>query len=560
MKKKCVIIFSFITVMILVFAGMSAVMAKPSGIIGLLAAMRDYYEGYFYAMGGIALLILYLEKRKGGLSIAKTVILETLTVIAVVIGTYCVDKIPFWSILGNVPYILVFLLKMALSLLMAWGIGKIGLFLSNIDYHFPELWERWKWFFVFSILFIEHFFFQSPKEFNGWASQWYAMNYSDGLGSRFLPGAILAIFTRGGFVSSKLIMAYIVLAVLTVCVLTAFMLNEYIYRAKEGTGKAAVFLSILFLVVPGNIEYLWTEENLGRIETFVLVFLFMGIILFHKAKSVFARYLILSLTAILCVACYQAFCFLYFPVLFTVMVVDVSGASHHHTHNTAGGLFSQRHLVGLFIVCAVTAISFIVFQFMSHVNYSSSDEMVTVLEQRTDMEITEEVIYRECFSDVKEAWHAYFEGNIIDGNSWMMRELGFTVILTLFPVVVLWIAMYRKMISVDSEKSLFYSRYFWIILSDCAIIPQFLLTMDWGRWFSALVIVQFFQIMYLFYSGDEGCVRAMEALERFIAKYKILCIFVVLFLASQTRFEAAIMSRGARRILKVICAVIGKIM
>ena len=68
MKKKYAIIFSFIVVMTVVFAGMAAVMARPSGIIGLLDAMREYYEGYFYIMAGVAFLILFLEKRISNLS------------------------------------------------------------------------------------------------------------------------------------------------------------------------------------------------------------------------------------------------------------------------------------------------------------------------------------------------------------------------------------------------------------------------------------------------------------------------------------------------------------
>ena len=152
MKKKYAIIFSFIVVMTVVFAGMAAVMARPSGIIGLLDAMREYYEGYFYIMAGVAFLILFLEKRISKSSIAQKVLLETLAVIATVIGTYCVDKIPLWGLLESVPYAIIFFIKMVLSLLLAWGCGKLGVFFAEIDCHVPKLWDRWKWFFIFSIL------------------------------------------------------------------------------------------------------------------------------------------------------------------------------------------------------------------------------------------------------------------------------------------------------------------------------------------------------------------------------------------------------------------------
>lgn len=71
------------------------------------------------------------------------------------------------------------------------------------------------------------------------------------------------------------------------------------------------------------------------------------------------------------------------------------------------------------------------------------------------------------------------------------------------------------------------------------MIPKFLMTNDYGRDFSALIISQFVMIFTLLAFGDSGMKKAFENLREKIMKNPVSYVFFLVYMASLGKFEAA---------------------
>ncbi len=400
-------------------------------------------------------------------------------------------------------------------------------------------------------------FFWSDGHLYEWASVWYVMHYGDGVGSRLLPGTILHILTGGSYLTQNTLIAYVTMAQEMVVIMVSVLAGFYLKRATEEMKKMAVLLFLVYFLSPANIAFLWTRENMGRVETFVLIFLFLSVLLFNLIKNRFLKYASLALLSVICMACYQAYLFLYFPIVFTVMVVDVFSPYEANNRNDlpdsikVEGRLNKKSLIYAMLVCLVTALSFSFFQFFSYVKYDNLNQLVEVLSSRTDMEISIDALYCEEFGSVSESWSMFFRPMIEYGNEDYLRELGFLNLLINSPIILMFIYLWKNAVS-KGHKTI----YVLIGLGNFAILPQFMLTMDWGRWFAAAFTVQFFELMYLFWIGEMGMRKTMDSADSWLDRHKFIMYVMVMYLSLLLPFHAALQSEESRRLLRTLGRII----
>ena len=77
-----------------------------------------------------------------------------------------------------------------------------------------------------------------------------------------------------------------------------------------------------------------------------------------------------------------------------------------------------------------------------------------------------------------------------------------------------------------------------MILTNFAYLPVFVLMNDWGRWFAALFIVAFLNIMLLTGDGDKGICNTLKVMGVAIAQNPIPFILLVLYISTFEKFEA----------------------
>lgn len=87
------------------------------------------------------------------------------------------------------------------------------------------------------------------------------------------------------------------------------------------------------------------------------------------------------------------------------------------------------------------------------------------------------------------------------------------------------------------KESVFKYPYVYCLAINLAVLPQFLLNVDWGRWTLAVTANLFFQILYLYYMDFEEMRTAMKRLDLFIGRNKALAVMCLLYLTIFDKFE-----------------------
>ena len=88
-----------------------------------------------------------------------------------------------------------------------------------------------------------------------------------------------------------------------------------------------------------------------------------------------------------------------------------------------------------------------------------------------------------------------------------------------------------------SEKKNDKVKYILMLLTNLAYIPVFAMMNDWGRWFAALFIVGFLNIMILAWNQDEGILGALHVLGEKLCKNPMLFILLILYISTFEKFE-----------------------
>ena len=136
--------------------------------------------------------------------------------------------------------------------------------------------------FLFLIL---TFILSIPKELHGWTTAWYAMDYSFGLDSRLLIGSLLRL-VYPDFIDVQVVNLFVIISTILLLILLSYVLGYAIKNAgKETYKKGLLYIVILYLICPGSPAYLWSMENYGRLDLYLLIFTAVSIIIYYKDRK-----------------------------------------------------------------------------------------------------------------------------------------------------------------------------------------------------------------------------------------------------------------------------------
>ena len=517
------------------FIGMSYIMGKEVDL-DIPHGLCKWYEIFFYVLPSIA-IILY---RNAGTehSVVGSTARELSEICLSVFIIWFIDRVSLWPDIQGPAYLLIIFAKLLLSISVTLGIMKLTDCVARNHDRIFRLADRYKYALCFFMIYLVRLLGYTSKSPNSWPSTYYVLNYSDGFGSRFLPGQILSFFSNDGFISNRQVVIFIGIAHIILIGECALLMNGFMNSLKSGHKKAGLFILCLYISEPAGIDALWSWENAGLNEVFVLIFLALAVMLFNMISNPVVKYGSLVLLTFLIMACYQGYLFLYLPVMLCMLINEVFDKK------------DRSSIVGSAFVLTTTVISFVIFQFFKFINYDSAKDLAEAASSRTDMnmKLSEYVYFLEFEHPMQYHWFSFFEGNITDDTVYFMREKSFIIILLLLPIVFLFVYIWKSLFRHLGPAPILGSKYFWMLFCDCIIIIQFAITMDWGRWYIAVLTVQFFQFMYLCYKKDAGAMKILSSIERFTERHFSLCLLTILWLSGLTRVEAAPQMKLAGRL------------
>jgi hypothetical protein len=88
-------------------------------------------------------------------------------------------------------------------------------------------------------------------------------------------------------------------------------------------------------------------------------------------------------------------------------------------------------------------------------------------------------------------------------------------------------------------KSMMCNPVFYVIMTFCMILPQFILNLDWGRWCRAICIGQTATSLAAVGMGKTWAVAGLEKIRNFMDSHRILLILMIGYIAALGAFSGA---------------------
>ena len=339
---------------------------------------------------------------------------------------------------------------------------------------------------------------------------WYALDYSYGFGSRLMIGSILHTFT-GGYLHTEQAYHFIIGALIVLCLLLAAFAGMVYRKTESGTVKnAVVFLTVLYLASPASPAYLWTDENMGRLDTYLVINTLILAIIYLKVKNVTVKYLLFLAIGIFTISVHQVYIILFFPSLLIMMIQDVWKAE-----------FKKRQILYSVGTAFLLGIFFLYMQFASKIYYDDLEGLCEALRSSTNLPIGEAPLEAEYFWTLKD----HFIKNQLPELHERIR-FGIITVIMLAPIWGIYLSVWIR--AIKSNKAQKY-KYILMLLTNLAYVPIFALMTDWGRWFAAFFTVQFLNLMVLCYTDDPGIKEGLSALfknKTSLVWYLLLLVYV----------------------------------
>lgn len=385
---------------------------------------------------------------------------------------------------------------------------------------------------IFLLLFLE-LLRTLPDAIYDWCNAFFVVDYSLGFDSRLLIGSVLKLFYPE-YLPARSVYHFVLLSLIVLLLLVSCLLGYALRRLqKTSAGTGLLLLVVLYLACPGSPAYLWSTENMGRLDLYLLILTLLGGILYLKVSSVTVRLIAFTVTGLLAICVHQAFIFVFFPLLFLMFIDTMTEYGTKKKHFILG-------IAGLVLLVAAAAY----FQFFSHINATSPEALVSSLSARTDMAIGDSPLRLEYFSDF-----AASTLSVISAEAGERIRYGIITVFLLLPLAFIYGYLWKTIahilrkgvggsISVSFPEKF---KYWMILLSQLAFVPVFLLTLDWGRWFGAFLTVQAMQIIFLAAKKDAVVLSALSSLGTTLRRHPYPFLVLILYLASMHKFEAVLL-------------------
>ena len=363
-----------------------------------------------------------------------------------------------------------------------------------------------------------------------WAATYYALDYSMGFGSRLFIGSVLHLF-YDDFLSNTVAVRFVLVFMAIFAFLLAFLFTEWYCRAKEENKKGILFIMLAFLASPASFGAM--AENFGRLEVYgyfaLALIILWGSLMAKKTALKYTGYILICAVMMLI---YQGNIFLAFPGIFAIMISECA----------KDGKWSGKELCGTVITTAFTGFMFFFTQFYNPA-FSDTNEnaLKEYIASKTDMEFASGPLIYEYFRPLKKTWetinYPYFSHEISDSAFLPWIGTAFTALL-MMPVIVLIAIFWKRAYAhfKNAGMGALKNPVTWMLLSFLVIIPDFLLNIDWGRWFIALFFVQISVICVMMRRSFAGADETLSLLSGLVLKYKWPAVLLVVYLYSLGNF------------------------
>lgn len=387
---------------------------------------------------------------------------------------------------------------------------------------------------IFLFFAVRFFMFAQNRvlPFSSSVSVYYVLNYDLGFIPRAFIGAVISLFTD--YLTRDVLNFIISIVTLSLLALVSKLLGTAIGKSDSAYRPTVILFVFLLITAPLSHQYL-IERHFGRLDVF---WLFITVISLVCLKKPFIRWAI----PILCfagVATHPGFMVTYMPALAIPLFYEIYRRKY------------SKSSIALFLSSCLVLISFFIyFQFFSpQVDFKNAEALGEFLSTRTDMKISNSVLYIEYFYPFLDSISKpnYFTEVEIPIAKTLAPELLVFLVFTL-PLIVVFISVWKS--SIHNADNKFLKLVFILCsLSPLIFILAALFAHDWERWWAAAINCQFIYIFYFILSGEITVKDSLRKIYFYFNKHPLilLCIFAfygLLMLSDICSFSLGIFNKN----------------
>ena len=383
-------------------------------------------------------------------------------------------------------------------------------------------------------------FLRGADGFSGWASTWYALDYSIGSGSRLLAGQILHLL-KGDFISVSAANTFVRISCLLVSTLAA-ILADLLYRSALPAQRPAMAILLAYMASgPFSPRYLWNEVNYGRLDLFLVGALLAGLILVLLARRSLLRCVIVCAVSCAAMLFHQVYFFLFFPVMLFSLLPDVLN----------GDRIRAGKAIAFLCVAGIVSGVFVYLQLFSCVNASGVSELIGLLSERTELDLSTSALEYEYFHDFFYSFRELTLPFLRDGQNAVLLVITNVLLL---PAILFFAALFRSMrrsaLREGRRRFLFPQPYLPLFL--LFYVPPFLLTVDWNRWIAAFFYGACLMFAVLCVRGEPHTENAMAAVSERVRQVPPFALAGIVWLSMLSPLTARFFIPEAYAVLRLI--------
>lgn len=383
--------------------------------------------------------------------------------------------------------------------------------------------------FIF-VIFMLLFIMNRPTRMVDWACAFSAMDYSMGCGSRLLIGSIYRLF-YGEYLDFTIAYLYSAVGITIGIAVLSVVLGRLIRQVLSCCPdyKNVIFgVVAAYVAAPFSISYNWNEQNFGRFDIYMMLIALLTLLVGLTLRNVYVKLVVITVLGVIGLAIHQGYAFLYYPMTLIVLCHD----------SFEGYRFHAGKFIGAFISGIVEVGASIYFQFFSSINFNSSAELLEVLKQRTNMELSQNALELEYFGGFEREQLSELIPEFYQNDAPWSHSL--IIVLLLAPILILYFLVWRDVFRYRRSNNikLLYFPYFYVALTHLCFVPMFLIQTDWGRNFAPLFAMPTFIFLYFLAQKDAATIYAFDKMKLRIKRHPWYFVITLIWLATFEGFGA----------------------
>jgi hypothetical protein len=361
------------------------------------------------------------------------------------------------------------------------------------------------------ILLLMLFLPQNLRVTNDIYSTLHIFDYRIGFAPRLLIGSIMSLFTD--YKSQAFMESFFSVVFIMEALLFAFVAGRIIRKAGLETRETTVFFVVLFFAVPYSLGVLY--PRLLSLDRFLVLFTLLALMVLNKKGF---KWIVPVLIAA-GLATYHGFAFTYMPAIALLLIYEVikNKKSAQSILLCAAG----------FVTMAVFSTYFFLFDGLD--NFQTIDDLIAYAAGKTDLQFVG--YFKEVAQNLLLISPSDFYWNLVvpaEGYKDLTREI--IAMIYLSPLIAVLFSVWKNAVKASSKKA---EKFVFVlcILAPVARFPMFILSTNYYRGRTSVIIVQFFLLFYFLHTQNPAVLSAVKKIGDFFKKNYLLFLAMVIYFA-----------------------------